>query len=87
MKGAKVVCVDDINYGDVKHPLLTEGAIYTISSAYFEGGCPFVDLVELSARDNGWFISRFRPVTPRSAEQDIAEHFAHHLDQRVPEKA
>lgn len=38
-------------------------------------------------RDLGWRLSRFRPLIPRTQEQDIAEHFGRHLHQKLPERA
>lgn len=96
VKGAKVVCVDDtaaVRWADGEAPVL--GAIYTIDRVrVLLSGTVVLDLVELRRHpisiahhsgQCGYGIRRFRPLVTRTAEQDVSEHFAHHLHQSVSE--
>ncbi len=74
-----------------------EGQVYIVSSAWLDregiAVAEFFGLVRSNESCRQWDehlgygLWRFRPLVTRSQEQDIAEHFSHHRDQRVPEKA
>lgn len=89
VKGAKVVCVDDAGFLDLwQGNFPTKGGIYTVSkSSLIHSDSIFLD--ECPPDRNGipcsWSVWRFRPVIKRTQEQDIAEHFSHHLRQPVRE--
>jgi hypothetical protein len=82
VKGAKIVCVDSQSI-DGGSFYLTNGKVYEVVTT----SAPFVRVIDDRGKLGGWHISHFRPLVTRSQEQDIAEHFAGHLHQRVPEKA
>lgn len=94
--GAKVACIasgpwekgDTINswqwFRRTLFGLPVCGGVYTITAV---GGHPSTGGVGI--RLKGWgrlvfSIDQFRPLVTRSQEQDIAEHFAHHLRRDVP---
>lgn len=99
--GAKVVCVDaSPRVGARARDLdgLTRGVVYTIRSVFEEDGelclrlaeivrpIRIEDILENYGTENGFAATRFRPLVTRSQEQDIAEHFSHHLHQRASRK-
>ena len=87
VKGAKVVCINSRPpwWCGVGDPVLVpvEGEVYEISALGDFGGQCGLLLVGMGELDF-WHCRRFRPLVTRSQEQDIAEHFAHHL--RTPER-
>lgn len=88
--GAKVVCVLQVK-SDITllHPHPKKGGVYTIRNVVCTStdGTPALLLEEIvltwwivaSVREPGFNINGFRPLVTRTAEQDIVEHFAHHL--------
>lgn len=88
--GAKVVCIRDLWEGRrllwAPKPII--GSIYTISmvgASHNEWGNFGIMLDELKSYPYGYEIEAFRPLITQ--QDDIAAHFAHHLDQRAPENA
>lgn len=87
---AEVVCVETVDPAALVHgemPLV-KGQRYTIRSvAETPNGISvhlkeFVNPLVFTAMgyiERGYFIHCFRPIIKRTAEQDIAEHFARHL--------
>jgi len=95
--GAKVVCVKVGEWSNThpgeKHPRF--GDVLTVREGIFLGGELYLRFAEirnppvryapgLGFFEGSYFIDRFRPLVARTAEQDIAEHFAHHLRRDVP---
>lgn len=92
IKGAKVVCIsDDWRLNDalpIRVPTVRE--VFTIEFVALDSDGVLLGLVEYPAEADGFWcfeVENFAPLVTRSQEQDIAEHFAGHLHQRVPEKA
>lgn len=91
--GAEVVCVssDWVGSGhgisDALLPDPVKGETYTIDDVEADPDMKSGVGVWLRGfHDEGFYcLSNFRPVTKRTAEQDIAEHFSHHLRQPVRE--
>lgn len=90
VKGAKVVCVRDFadaqtvyDKGIRTKPKLNE--VYVLVGAEewteFQATVLYIE----GFPHQGFDIIGFRPVTKRTAEQDIAEHFAGFLTSRAPE--
>lgn len=91
--GQKVVCVDDAdslgrfyNATGASHwvSVLRKGEVYTICGfephPFWDGLC--VQIAE-EPEKHAYALRRFRPLV--SQADDIATHFAHHLDTRAPE--
>lgn len=89
VRGAKVVCIVDlrpyVEYGEVVPEV---GKVYTIRSVDADGIPAALLLEEIDNPANIYAeglteacfgVENFRPITKRTAEQDIAEHFARHL--------
>jgi hypothetical protein len=94
VRGAKVVCIsdvhwrlDDANPSDFPITGITYPVArceYTIEAVEAEGDDWWLMLVECG--DDDIFNGRcFRPVSKRTTEQDIAEHFSHLLTVDAPE--
>ena len=86
--GAKAVFVGAPDTGACPGQMPVIGRVYTISRVQDVAGGAIVALRELPLFDQngeiGIRLRFFRPLVTRSQEQDIAEHFAHHLRRDVP---
>jgi hypothetical protein len=100
VKGAKVVCVDLLSHRDewVRKQcpnIPVKGRVYTIRDVetcpltshttltFDELQNPVIELEGMTG-EAGFNVTSFRPVTKRTAAQDIAEHFSHHLTVNAP---
>lgn len=89
VRGAKVVCIeadwipDEQPLMPPRLPCLHE--VLTIADIVDVGDC-WLAFDEIAG---DWFfhVDSFRPLVTRSQEQDIAEHFEHHLRAPVRETA
>lgn len=77
--GAKVVCVD----GEDTSGALLSGVVYTVDGISGDRYGVFLHIEAARLNDatdgNAWLVSRFRPVSERTAKDDISEHFAVYL--------
>lgn len=89
--GAKVVCIKGGTPNSAAYTMFgisypTTDEVVTITKAFVNPwGRAVLDLVEYPSPQEGvgWEIEHFRPLVSQS--DDIATHFAHHLDTRAPE--
>jgi hypothetical protein len=80
VKGAEVECIIDapLWFSAVPNPGLVKGGRYIIDCVSVKlSGRVTLDLVGFEYAT--FWIGRFRPVTKRTAEDDISEHFAVYL--------
>lgn len=89
VKGAKVVLVDTNTPGDISGPSgAVAGDICILVDVRLVHGIPACRCEQEGGRwrtppDMWARLARFRPLVTRSSEQDLQEHFRHHLQTRV----
>lgn len=83
-KGAEVVCIRDFSQSRTVHdkgyralPTLRQSYVIDMVEEWPAYGAVVLILVGLPPI--GYDIIGFAPATKRTADQDIAEHFSHHL--------
>jgi len=85
VKGAKVVSIRAdafLRPPTVRHPIVGETLTIADTDIDLFGRCGLV--FEELGDDDCYLVDCFRPLVTRSQEQDIAEHFSHHLRRDVP---